>query len=275
MVVALLHLWTCQADSQASQDPVYMKELERIRLGALVPPGEVASAPDTITLAAIVINLSPAPHLDPGFASKLTHMLESLFTFASSTPIHLVILTNARSVAAVASFLAALVGRLLATRAVLATSWRWTRRRALPPLRVTYVNAMAVVAEGEGFVRELQGLTVQAGLGVTQEEDRYMADMFYMAPLYHRAFTGLEELVVVDTDLQFHCDVAELWGQVRRVEEQGALVGVARDLAPSYHSMLARCGVGSRYMRSPGNLPGTGLGIGKCTQVQVQVQDRA
>jgi hypothetical protein len=80
---------------------------------------------------------------------------------------------------------------------------------------VTYVDAGRVVATGRQFVAELQGLTLQAREGVTVEKDRYVADLFFMAPLYHRAFTSLDSFMVIDaTDLQFHCSVAEVWRQV-------------------------------------------------------------
>ena len=34
---------------------------------------------------------------------------------------------------------------------------------------------------------------------------RYVAELFYMAPLYHLAFTSLTNMIVIDaTDLEFH-----------------------------------------------------------------------
>ena len=34
---------------------------------------------------------------------------------------------------------------------------------------------------------------------------RYAAELFYMAPLYHLAFTSLAKMIVIDaTDLEFH-----------------------------------------------------------------------
>ena len=35
--------------------------------------------------------------------------------------------------------------------------------------------------------------------------NRYAAELFYMAPLYHLAFTSLANMIVIDaTDLEFH-----------------------------------------------------------------------
>ena len=37
---------------------------------------------------------------------------------------------------------------------------------------------------------------------------RYLSDLFYMAPIYHQAFTKLDKLLVVDsTDLTFVSDI--------------------------------------------------------------------
>ena len=38
----------------------------------------------------------------------------------------------------------------------------------------------------------------KASQGVSVEKDRYVADLFYMAPLYPRAFVNLKELLVID-----------------------------------------------------------------------------
>ena len=36
-------------------------------------------------------------------------------------------------------------------------------------------------------------------------DDRYLADLFYIAPMYHLALTSLEKIIVMDaTDLEFH-----------------------------------------------------------------------
>ena len=37
---------------------------------------------------------------------------------------------------------------------------------------------------------------------------RYTSPLFYIAPIYHLAFTNLQRILVIDsTDLTFNCDV--------------------------------------------------------------------
>ena len=60
------------------------------------------------------------------------------------------------------------------------------------------------------------------------------ASLFYVAPLYHLAFTELSQLVVVDSsDLQWFSDPALLLGQFRGMKG-GVLLGVGADLSPHY-----------------------------------------
>ena len=124
-------------------------------------------------------------------------------------------------------------------------------------VQVSYVDSLEVVATGEAFVRELQGLTiqvrsqilvkeyifidVQASEGISVERDRYVADLFYMAPLYPLAFIHLKELLVIDaTDLLFHCDVLEVYHQFEKMKDQRALLGIGNDLSPNYHYVLTK-----------------------------------
>ena len=47
---------------------------------------------------------------------------------------------------------------------------------------------------------------------------RYAAELFYMAPLYHLAFTNITNLVVIDaTDLEFHESLQILQGEMDQV----------------------------------------------------------
>lgn len=47
---------------------------------------------------------------------------------------------------------------------------------------------------------------------------RYAAELFYMAPLYHLAFTNITNMVVIDaTDLEFHDSLQILQGEMDQV----------------------------------------------------------
>ena len=104
----------------------------------------------------------------------------------------------------------------------------------------------------------------QAIEGVGMEKDRYVADLFYMAPIYPRAFVHLKELLVIDaTDLLFHCDVLEVYQEFDKMKRKGALLGIGRDLSPNYHYVLTKYRAehpGSRAGQ-PGDTQGLNTGV--------------
>ena len=70
---------------------------------------------------------------------------------------------------------------------------------------------------------------------------RYAADLFYMAPVYHQAFTatGLEKMIMIDsTDLEFHQDISVLDNQFHQLTD-GQLLAIGLDLSPNYYHQLA------------------------------------
>ena len=100
----------------------------------------------------------------------------------------------------------------------------------------------------------------QASEGVSVDKDRYVADLFYMAPLYPRAFVNLKELLVIDaTDLQFHCDVLEVYQQFGEMKRQKALLGIGRDLSPNYYYVLTK--YRAQNPGSKAGLPGDTQGL--------------
>ena len=55
--------------------------------------------------------------------------------------------------------------------------------------------------------------------------DKYEADLFYVAPMFHGAFTLLQRLIVLDmTDLEFFGDIQLLHKQFKNMKHQ--LIGV-------------------------------------------------
>ena len=96
------------------------------------------------------------------------------------------------------------------------------------------------------------------------EKDRYVADLFYMAPLYPRAFVHLKELLVIDaTDLLFHCDILEVYQQFEQMKRQGALLGIGRDLSPNYHYVLTQYRIENPGSNAglPGDTQGLNTGV--------------
>ena len=61
---------------------------------------------------------------------------------------------------------------------------------------------------------------------------KYRDDLFMMGPFYHRVFP-YELFIMLDADLKFRVDIAELYEHFHRFESE-QIMGVAVDLAPHY-----------------------------------------
>jgi hypothetical protein len=67
--------------------------------------------------------------------------------------------------------------------------------------------------------------------------DKYDDNIFYLMPFYHTVFTGLDKLVVVDADVRFRTDPADIFDQFETFSDKN-VVGVGNDLAPHYYQGL-------------------------------------
>ena len=136
--------------------------------------------------------------------------------------------------------MAELLTRETSLRAVTTRSKRWRKVEGMPRVRVHFVNAAEIAEKNLAFVKKLQAITVQSKEHKTVEEDRYMADLFYIAPIYHLALTALDKMIVIDaTDLEFHNSIELLQDQFRHVTG-GKLIGIGNDLSVNYYLNLAK-----------------------------------
>ena len=83
----------------------------------------------------------------------------------------------------------------------------------------------------------------------TKAARKYNDDLFLMGPYYHRIFP-YEKLIVLDADLKFRIDVAELYALFDEFDSQ-QVMGSANDLAPHYR-------IAFRHYREAN--PGTHIG---------------
>ena len=246
------------SDHEASQ---YVEAIENILLGTLTPLDQVRSpGEEFINLGFILINLEPGPEqLGQRTRRSVRRTLFTLLQHLRSAPLHLLVVTDGRSVGGVAELLAGTIAREAGLRAVTTRAGRWRRVDRLPRVRVTFVSAADIVATNKPFVARLQSVTLQRGQNRTQQQDKYAAELFYLGPLYHLAFPALDSLIMLDiTDLEFLASVELLQAELGRVRG-GRLVGAGRDLSPWYWGRLA-----AYRARHPGTRlgsPGRGQGL--------------
>ena len=106
-------------------------------------------------------------------------------------------------------------------------------------MKVNYVDSDKIIEKKKPFVKSVKASTAQSLDHKTVSEDRYTADLFYMAPVYHQAFTGLEKIIMIDsTDLEFHQDISVLDNQFHQLTDV-QLMAIGLDLSPNYYHQLA------------------------------------
>lgn len=124
--------------------------------------------------------------------------------------------------------------RLITTR-----GRRWRKVDNVPRVTVQFVDAQEIIDQNIPFIRRLQMSTAQFRDNKTVEEDRYMADLFYIAPLYHLSLPALDNLIMMDaSDLEF-ADSVELIHDQFKYLQGGKLIGLGLDLSSNYYIMLA------------------------------------
>jgi hypothetical protein len=89
------------------------------------------------------------------------------------------------------------------------------------------------------------------------QETKYTADLFYISPLYHKAFILLDRMIFIDSsDLEFYQDILLLQKQFENMDNE--LLGVGLDLSPHYRNMVSD--LAGKYQSGFG-LPGASQGL--------------
>jgi hypothetical protein len=91
---------------------------------------------------------------------------------------------------------------------------------------------------------------------------RYDRDLFYIAPFYHTELPAQDRLIVIDLDIEFRCNISELWRQFDQFGPE-EVVSVASNQSPYYH--LATTAYRQQHpataIGSPGKLQGLNTGV--------------
>ena len=102
-------------------------------------------------------------------------------------------------------------------------------------VRLMYANVLTIFTSSQPQCR-LSSMSLYCMSTSTSPSppfgSRYAAELFYMAPLYHLAFTSLTKMIVIDaTDLEFH-------GTLQLLQEEMDQVLLSR---PYQRSIILRC----------------------------------
>jgi hypothetical protein len=228
----------------------YAEPLMRLQLAELEPPHRVRSPAGEpwVVLGLVVAGL------EGDLSATVRRGLELLLQHHAGPRLQLVVLVEAGAARAVGALLAGTLARWVGTGVMLHPGWRWRRQRGLPRVSVSFVDIAAVVAVDPAFVAGGQRL------GQAPRGEKYTMDLFYISPLYGKAFAGLDRILFIDTDMDFYGDVQLVWDQFDRMSP-GQVAGLAPDLSPHYWSYLRHGGYLAAHPNSSLGRPGPSQGL--------------
>ena len=119
--------------------------------------------------------------------------------------------------------------------------------KGIPKLQISFADCEEIVKLEKSFFLAMKRNSQQGN----STGGSYTEDLFYIAPVYHRAFPGLDKIIFLDSkDLEFTSYIKLLHNQFTIMGS--ALIGIGPDLTPHYHSVL------TQYIK---NNPNTSLGL--------------
>lgn len=232
--------------------PSYVNFLDVLRSGKLTPPSAVENSPGYIDIGFIFINLRKKKELGSNLKFKVRRTLDSMMDRNKGTALHFIIITDTASVEAVALFLSHFISKRLSEAVILHTP-------GVPSLKITFVDLKEIINLNPPFIETLKRNTEKKDV---PSVDKYSSDLFYMGPLYYKAFEKLDKLLFIDiTDLEFFADISELNDQFEDTSDK--LMGVGLDMSPHYRKFLATYLVDhpDSEVGSPGRLQGFNTGV--------------
>lgn len=239
-------------DVRSGGTPSYVSFLEVLRSGKLTPPSAVENSPGYIDIGFIFVNLRKRKPLGNNLKFKVSRTLDSMMDRNKGQALHFIIITDTASVESVGLFLSHFISRRL-SEAVIRQSSR------VPPLKITFVDLEEIIKVNPPFIETLKRNTEKKDV---PSVDKYSSDLFYVGPLYYKAFEKLDKLLFIDiTDLEFFADITELQDQFPATSDK--LMGVGLDMSPHYRKFLASylSHHPESQLGSPGRLQGFNTGV--------------
>ena len=148
--------------------------------------------------------------------------------FWSDSPLNIVVVTDRASVSSVATFMGHLIMAETSLRIFTTRGFRWRKVHDVPRVKVNYVDYKDILEKNKPFSARLLSVQAQSKDNKTVEDDKYLAELFYIAPIYHLGFPALDKLIMIDaTDLEFHDDIKLLNDQFKYVSN-GKIIGLGK-----------------------------------------------
>jgi lipopolysaccharide biosynthesis glycosyltransferase len=186
------------------------------------------------------------PNSPPGLPPLILHLLDKMITSILSasrgTALHVIMITDADSHVQVSQAIVGSVGRQLSERVIRQKTATDDEKLVTMPHRfcLELVNVESFTVPNRAIIDRMKkhyarsafkdNQKVQAdGVVFHYTVEKYLLDLFYLAPFYHLGFPpALKQLIVLDVDLEVWIDLKELQDQFDLMSPD-QLVGVVND----------------------------------------------
>ena len=105
-------------------------------------------------------------------------------------------------------------------------------RLKLGLIKYTFVNISSLTAGEKDLLNAFKSST-NMEISVDSHNEKYTHDLFYIAPIYHKKFSNLSKIIVLDIDLAFGASIKKVWREFSKFRK-GQCIGLAPDLSPHY-----------------------------------------
>ena len=239
--------------------PKYVKCLDNIRNPKIKLPKDIEPISGYINVGFILINLKRTKYFSTEMEFKITRTFDTMITYSTGTPLHFIIITDPSSIITVGKFFSHLISKRISEAVIVEKSWRKKMIKGVPPIKITFTNVKDIKYLDQQFVDALKKNTEDKD---DEKIDKYSSDLFYIGPLYHKAFLKLDKLIFIDaTDLQFYDDIGKLYAHYKNIKEE--IMGVGVDKSPHYRKQLRRFleDHPNSSLGLPGNKQGLNTGV--------------
>ena len=137
-----------------------------------------------------------------------------------------------------------------------------SKLKKLSRLKFSFVDIEDLVREERDIIKTMKNHT-DMNIVTSNHNEKYLHDLFYLAPLYHKKFSTLERLLMLDIDLGILTSIQDLYDQFDQFGTGDQCIGVAADLSPHYWHKLEsfRADNPDTALGQPGSLQGKNTGV--------------
>ena len=151
----------------------------------------------------------------------------------------------------------------------------WIKVDKIGSLKISLVDIEDILKDDEGVIEALKENIDESLFNKEvicgNENSKYVNDLFYIAPLYHRKMNNLKKILFLDIDIRIQHNIKKIWIQFQDMEDKSKVnkensskcIGLGLDLSPHYYHRLVdyMAEHPNTDLGSPGKLQGFNTGV--------------